>query len=178
MVTGFGFRFNREENKKPERTPEQQQKFLANVDKSYSTNIVSHPAHVPLEDKLTMVARDPNCLFAYPAFDSRTKDKIRTIYGEKTMGSWRIEEVSSKDPSFSRLVKKYDFELRLNDAHPNWYFTEGIESGKEYQSKFEIKGIDTLVSNIAKTAVNYVSLDTSCTWGSFNKQGLFYQVQQ
>jgi len=177
MTAGFGFRFSREENKKPERTPEQQQEFLANIDKSYSINIAP-PADAPLEDRLVLIAKDPLIIFSYMALDKRTKDEIRAIYGEKTVGSLKIEEVSSKDPSFSRLVKKYDFELRLNDAHPNWYFTEGIESGKEYQSKFEIKGIDTLVSNIAKTAVNYVSLDTRCIWGKFNKAGLFYQVQQ
>jgi len=177
MTAGFGFRFTREENKRPERTPEQQQEFLAALNESYSINIAP-PADAPLEDRLVLIAKDPLIIFSYIDLDNRTKNKIRNIYGEKTIGSLRIEEVSSKDPSFSRLIKKYNFELRLNDAHPNWYFTEGIESGKEYQSKFEIDGIDTLVSNIAKTAVNYVSLDTSCTFGRFNKEGLFYQLQQ
>lgn len=156
----FGFRFNREEDKTPAKTQEQMQEFLTAVNESFS--IDSALAEAPLRDRLVMMARDHECIFSYIDLDSRTKDKIKTIYGEEAKGYLTIKKVHSLIPSFLIPGKKYAFKLRLNDVHPNFYFTEGIEPGKEYQSKFKIKGIEPLVSNIVETPVNYMSSDTSC----------------
>jgi hypothetical protein len=156
----FGFRFNREEDKMPAKTPEQLQEFLAAVNESFL--IDNAPVEAPLRDRLVMIVRDPRCIFSYIDPDSRTKDKIRAIYGEEAMGYMTIKKVYPLIPSFLIPGKKYAFKLRLNDVHPNFYFTEGIEPGKEYQSKFKIKGIEPLVSNIVETPVNYMSSDTSC----------------
>ena len=156
----FGFRFTREEDKAPARTPEQMHEFLTNLDKSYSTNNL--PVKAPLEDGLFIMARDPKCLFSYISLDNRTKDKIRAVYGEETIGNLIIKRAYPLVPSFLIPGKEYPFELKLNNPHPNYYFTEGIESGKKYLAEFRLKGTKTLVSNTVKTPVNYVSFDTSC----------------